>query len=245
MPRYKLIIEYNGTQFIGWQRQASGLSIQGLIEEAIFKFSQETVNLIGSGRTDAGVHALGQVAHFDLIKVFSPYTVVRAINHYLTPYLIAIQDCEIVNDKFHARFSAQRRHYMYRIINRTGKIIIDLDKAWQIREMLDLKEMELVARFFLGTHDFTSFRTVHCQAKSPIKTIDQIKFEQTGQEIRIFFTAPSFLHHMVRNITSAIIYVGLGKLQASDVQRILQAKDRGKAPPTAPACGLYFTHVEY
>jgi tRNA pseudouridine38-40 synthase len=245
MPRYKITIEYIGTNLCGWQRQAAGLSIQALIESAIFKFAQEDVNIVGSGRTDSGVHALGQVAHFDLVKNFEPFTVMRAINHFLKPNLIAVQDCCIVDESFHARFSAKKRHYIYRLINREGKIIVDSDRAWQIRPALNLNKMRAASEFLIGEHDFTSFRTIHCQAKSPIKTIDNIDFEKNGEEIKIYFAANSFLHHMVRNMTSALVYVGLNKLEPKDIEKILLAKDRSKAPPTAPAFGLYFTKVEY
>ncbi|MCC2646965.1 MAG: truA [Rickettsiaceae bacterium] len=245
MPRYKITIEYVGTDFCGWQRQQTGQSIQALIENAIKKFSQEEVNVIGSGRTDAGVHALGQVAHFDLVKNCEPFTVMRAINHYLKPNLIAVQDCCIVDESFHARFSAKKRHYIYRLINREGKIVIDNNRAWQIRPPLDISNMRDASQYLIGEHDFTSFRTIHCQAKSPVKTIDNIELEKDGEEIKIFFSANSFLHHMVRNMTSALVYVGLNKLSPEDIKNILLAKDRSKAPPTAPAFGLYFTKVEY
>lgn len=245
MPRYKIEIEYIGTNFYGWQRQASGISIQALIENAIFQFSQETVQVYGSGRTDSGVHALGQVAHFDLDATFMSHNVINGINYYLKPNLIAIQKCEIVSTDFHARFSAKKRHYMYRIINRKGKLIIDQDRAWSIKPPLDLNAMIAASKHLIGNHDFSSFRAARCQAKSPIKTLEQISFEQNGQEINIYFSAPSFLHHMVRNITGTLVNVGLGKIAVIDVKNILEAKDRVIACATAPACGLYFTHVEY
>ncbi|MDF2965005.1 MAG: truA [Rickettsiaceae bacterium] len=245
MARYKIIVEYVGTNFCGWQRQASGLSVQGLLEEAISKFTNEQVTVTGAGRTDAGVHAIGQVAHFDLVKDFTPYTVLRAINHFLNPNLIAVQECEIVSEDFHARFSAKRRHYMYRIINREGKLIIDVDRAWQVRQLLDLNKMQQAAHYLIGEHDFTSFRTVHCQARSPIKTIERIELEKNYNEIRLHISAPSFLHHMVRNIVGALVKVGVGLLQPEGIKDILLAKDRSKAPPTAPAHGLYFTKIEY
>lgn len=245
MPRYKIKIEYVGTDFCGWQKQNNGLSIQATIEESIFKFSQERVTLYAAGRTDAGVHATGQVAHFDLCKEFNPVTVINAINYYLTPHLIGIQECEIVNNDFHARFSALKRHYVYRIINRVGKVIIDNKKVWWIKDELDIGKMVAASKHLIGKHDFTSFRATHCQSKSPVKNLDKIEIVKDNQDIKIFYTAPSFLHHMVRNITGTLVYAGLGKIKVEQVAEILAAKDRSKAPATAPACGLYFIGVEY
>jgi tRNA pseudouridine38-40 synthase len=245
MTRYKITIEYLGTNLCGWQRQKDGISAQGLLEDAINKFSNERVTVFGAGRTDAGVHATGQVAHFELTKNYPEFTVTRAINHFLKPYLIAVQACAIVDSDFHARFSATMRHYTYRIINREGKTAIDIDRVWHVREPLSIEAMKEASTYLIGTHDFTSFRTIHCQAKSPIKTIEKISLEKAGGEIKIHFSAPSFLHHMVRNIVGTLVYVGLNKITAQDVQKILDAKNRSCAPPTSPACGLYFTKVDY
>lgn len=245
MPRYKITIEYDGTGISGWQRQINSSSVQQFIEEAIEKFSQEKVTVHGAGRTDSGVHALAQVAHFDLKKSYPDFIVQRAINHYLKPNRIIITDCEIVNETFHARFSAKKRHYRYIILNRPSPSSIDLDRSWHIREKLDIEKMQQAASILVGEHDFTSFRTMRCQALSPIKTIDEIKIHQEEEKIIVNISAKSFLHHMVRNIIGTIVPVGLGKISVEDISKIIQAKDRKEAGVTAPAQGLYFKKVEY
>ncbi len=245
LHRYKITIEYLGTNLAGWQRQANALSIQEILEEAIFKFSGEKVTLYAAGRTDAGVHALAQVAHFDLLKFHAPYTVMQAINHFTKHHPVGVVACEQVSEDFHARFSARARHYRYRVINRSGKVVLDLDRAWWIRPTLNVKQMQEGAKYLLGNHDFTSFRATHCQAKSPIKTLSQLDIERVGAEINFYLSAPSFLHHMVRNIVGTLTLVGLGKWQANDVKLALEAKKREAAGITAPAGGLYFTKVDY
>lgn len=245
MFRYKIVIEYKGTRYFGWQFQPGLPTIQETIENAIFGFSHEKTEVYGSGRTDAGVHALGQVAHFDLHKYYEPYTVIRAINHFLKPEDIVILGCEIVEQSFHARFSALRRVYKYKIINRNTPSAINRDLAWVVKKDLDINLMNEAAKILIGKHDFTSFRAIMCQAKSPIITLDDINVERTDDEITITVAARSFLHHMVRNIVGTLRKVGEGKLNKDDVKRILESKDRRAAEMTAPPDGLYLVKVEY
>jgi tRNA pseudouridine38-40 synthase len=243
--RYKLTIEYLGTNISGWQRQKGLISVQQLIEEAICDFSGERATVFAAGRTDAGVHALGQVAHFDLFKYYEPYRIMQAINHFLRPNLVGIISCQNVDDIFHARFSAKARHYLYKIINRNSPIIIDSGRAWRIKAPLDIESMKIGASYLIGTHDFTSFRASCCQAQSPIKTLSQLEIKKSGEAINFYFSAPSFLHHMVRNIVGTLSLVGLGKWQPIDVKLALEAKDRKAAGLTAPPYGLYFVKVDY
>jgi len=245
MPRYKIIIEYDGTNISGWQRQPDTSSIQQFIEDAIESFSQEKVIVHAAGRTDAGVHAIEQVAHFDLKKKFTTYIVQTAINHFLRPNLIVILSCDIVDDSFHARFSAIKRHYRYEVLNRRAPTALGVNKIWHIRESLDINNMQEAANILVGSHDFTSFRAAQCQGKSPLKTIDEISIYREGEKIIFIVRAKSFLHHMVRNIVGTLILVGTGKWRVDDISKALEAKDRRRAGPTAPACGLYFTKIDY
>ncbi len=245
MPRYKLIIEYNGTNFSGWQTQAHSPSIQQSIEKAIEKFSFQKVNIHAAGRTDAGVHAFGQVAHFDLEKSYRLKEVQGAINHHLKPLPINIIDCEEVDNVFHARFSAKKRYYRYIILNRKSSSIFSKDRAWHLRDELNFLDMQEAANILIGQHDFTSFRAKHCQAHSPIKTMDEISIFKEKDQVIIDLKAKSFLHHMVRNIVGSLSLVGQGKWNKDDIARILKAKDRQYAAATAPACGLYFVKVDY
>ncbi|MFV9875091.1 MAG: tRNA pseudouridine(38-40) synthase TruA [Rickettsiales endosymbiont of Dermacentor nuttalli] len=243
--RYKITIEYDGTNFCGWQRQKNAMSIQQKIEEAIYNLSQENVVVYGAGRTDAGVHANGQVAHFDLCKYFNCNTVRNALNFYLQNTHISIIDCEIVDKNFHARFSALKRAYKYIIVNRVSPLALERNRAWHIKHRLDLDVMRQAAKYLIGQHDFSSFRSAACQASTPIRTIEKIKIEQINESIFIYIIAPSFLHHMVRNIVGSLKLVGEYTWQAEDLHKVLCARDRAKAGPTAPACGLYFTQVVY
>lgn len=245
MPRYKITIEYDGTGVSGWQRQVNGNSIQQFLEEAIAKFSKEQVTVHGSGRTDAGVHAFAQVAHFDLELEHHPHIIQRTINHFLKPNKVIITECEIVDVEFHARFSAKRRLYQYVVLNRLVPSVLLENRAWHVRENLDVNKMQEAANLLLGLHDFTSFRATHCQALSPIKTVDEIKISQEDDKIFFNLKAPSFLHHMVRNIVGTLVLVGKGKWKVEDVARALAAKDRKASGPTAPAQGLYFVKVQY
>jgi len=245
--RYKLLIEYDGTNYFGFQRQkeAGQNSIAQSLETAIFKLSQEEVKIAASGRTDSGVHALGQVVHFDLKKTFEPYTMIMALNNYLRNETIAVLDCEIVDENFHARISAKMRHYEYIIVNRRAPLTLDKYRAHHVSQKLDIAAMQKAANHLIGRHDFSSFRDAECQALSPIKTIEKISLSQDGEKICISISAKSFLHHMVRNIVGTLIWVGSGKISADDMKKILEAKDRNKSGPNVPACGLYFLKSDY
>lgn len=245
MKRYKITIEYDGTNYLGWQRQKDGNSIQKSIEKAVESFSGQKATVTGSGRTDAGVHALGQVAHFDLESEHTDYRVMMALNHYLKDKNIVILGCETVDEKFHARFSAKKRFYKYRILNKKQLSPLRKNRVWEVRKELNIEKMQNAADLLIGEHDFTSFRDSDCQAKSPIKSIDEISIYRKKDEIIFEISAKSFLHHMVRNIVGTLRDVGIGKTSIKSFQKILEAKDRTKAGVTAPACGLYFVRVGY
>ncbi|MCA1909821.1 MAG: tRNA pseudouridine(38-40) synthase TruA [Magnetospirillum sp.] len=245
MARFKLLVEYHGTPFVGWQRQDNGASVQGCLEEAIFKLSGERVTVTAAGRTDAGVHATGQVVHFDLDKDFTAERVQGGLNFHLKPHPIAIRAAEAVSDDFHARFSALGRSYLYRIINRRAPLAIDADRAWWVAVRLDADAMHEAAQVLLGRHDFTSFRAAACQAQSPDKSLDVLDVTRIDEEIRIVAQARSFLHHQVRNMVGTLKLVGEGKWNAERVRQALAARDRSAAGPTAPPEGLYFTGVKY
>lgn len=245
MYRYKITIEYLGTNLAGWQRQAEVMSVQQILEEAIRKFSNEQVTLFGSGRTDAGVHAIAQIAHFDISRYFEPHKIIRAINYFVRPYAVGVWDCELVNSNFHARFSATTRHYVYRILNRPYPSVINLDRVWWISLPLDVSAIKKSSSYLLGKHDFTSFRAGSCQSKSPIKTLTKLDIIKENEEIKLYFSAPSFLHHMVRNIVGSLVLVGKNIWQPEQIKEVLEAKDRKAAGPTAPACGLYFMKTDY
>lgn len=245
MTRYKIIIEYDGTNFVGWQRQENGLSIQEVIEDAILDATKEKVVIHGSGRTDAGVHALGQVAHFDLESDFDPKKLRLSINHFIGKNSVAILDVEKVHEEFHARFDSQKRYYKYVILNRPIKSVLYQNLSWHVRNNLDIEKMKEASKFLEGNHDFSSFRASECQAKSPIKTLDKIQIKQDGEYIILNFTAKSFLHHMVRNLVGTLKMVGEGKISPNQVKDILEAKDRTKAGINAPPQGLFFLKVDY
>ena len=245
MNRYKIVIEYFGTNFIGWQKQPSGISVQGVIEDAIFAFTKQKAIVYAAGRTDAGVHARGQVGHFDLDETIGNVRLMRALNHFIMPHKISIISCEKVTEDFHARFSAQRRHYEYIILNRSAYGAIDEFRVWHVHQNLDLNKMKKAAECLIGHHDFSSFRSKECQAHSPMKTLDQLDITRDGDYIKFNLSAKSFLHHMVRNIVGTLSMVGAGKFQPEDMQKILDAKDRAAAGVTASADGLYFMKVDY
>jgi tRNA pseudouridine38-40 synthase len=245
MPRYKLIIEYDGTPFFGWQRQADALTVQGVVETAIHALSGEKLTLYGAGRTDAGVHALAQVAHVDLPKEYRTDTIRDALNKYLRPHPVAILSAEHVADNFDARRSAMRRHYVYRIRNRRPDLTLELKRVWRVARRLDAEAMHEAAKRLLGKHDFTTFRSTECQAKSPVKTLDQLDVERHGDEIRIVASARSFLHHQVRSMTGSLVHVGDGKWSADDLARALAARDRTACGQVAPSDGLYLVKVDY
>jgi tRNA pseudouridine38-40 synthase len=243
--RYKIIIEYDGSGFAGWQRQLNAPSVQAAIEDAIYSLSQERVTLHVAGRTDAGVHATGQVAHFDLAKYFKPEVVTGALNFYLKHKGVVILGTVEVDFNFHARFSATKRSYQYFIINRKAPLVIDHNRAWHVKEKLNVEAMHEAAQVLVGTHDFTSFRALACQSNSPIKTIDKIEVYAIQERIHFILSARSFLHHMVRNIVGTLRLVGNGKWSKEDVAIALAARNRSKAGPTAPPDGLYLIEVLY
>ncbi len=247
MPRWKITIEYDGTTFCGWQKQGGDefVTVQQIIEEAIFNFSREKVEIYGSGRTDSGVHAVGQVAHFDLEREVEAFKICEAINFYLNPYDVSITSAEKVEDDFHARFSAKKRHYHYKILNRKCKSPINKNRAWLFPYDLDEKLMQEAADLLMGKHDFTTFRATRCQSKSPIKTIDKIKIVRDGDFIYMDISAQSFMHHQVRNIIGTLAMVGDGRWTIEDFKNAFEACDRTKGGVTAPACGLYFTKIDY
>jgi tRNA pseudouridine38-40 synthase len=245
VTRYKLTLEYDGAGFAGWQRQDNGPSVQAALEAAVLGFCGETVTVQGAGRTDAGVHALGQVAHLDLAKETDADTVRDALNAHLKPAAVAVLAAEAVAGDFHARFSALERGYRYRIVNRRAPLALDRGRAWFVPQPLDAAAMHDAAQALLGNHDFTSFRASECQAKSPVKTLDVLDVIRDGQELRIEARARSFLHHQVRNMVGTLKLVGEGKWRRADVTRALEARDRSAAGPTAPAAGLYLVAVRY
>lgn len=245
VKRFKLRLEYNGTPFCGFQRQENAPTIQEHVEKALEAFTGEPATLYVAGRTDAGVHARGQVAHVDLPAHLETDVIQRATNAHLRPNPISVVRVEEVPEDFHARFSAKRRYYLYRIINRPAPLTFDENLAWHVKYDLDEKAMAEGAKYLLGCHDFTTFRTVHCQAKSPVRTLDTLDVERVGEEILIRTNALSFLHHQVRNMVGTLALVGSGKWTPQDVGRALQAKDRRQGGPTAPSCGLYFMDVDY
>jgi tRNA pseudouridine38-40 synthase len=245
MPRYRLLIEYDGGPFVGWQMQAGGPSVQGVITEAIAAFADEKVTVHGAGRTDAGVHALGQVAHVDLARDWRPDRVRDALNARLRPHPVAVVAVEKAADSFHARFSAKRRHYLYRIVNRRADLTLERNRAWRVPRPLDAAAMHAAAQRLIGRHDFTTFRAAECQAKSPVKTLDRLDVERAGDEVRVYASARSFLHHQVRSMVGSLILVGEGKWSADDLAAVLAARSRAACGPVAPPEGLYLVGVEY
>jgi tRNA pseudouridine38-40 synthase len=245
MPRYRVRLEYDGSGFVGWQRQANGLSIQEALELAIERFCGEAVRVHAAGRTDAGVHALGQVAHFDLERDAPVDTVRDAVNFHLKPAPIAILESSLVPDDFHARVSARRRSYLYRIVNRRSPLALDVNRAWHVGPALDAAAMDEAAQILVGRHDFTTFRATWCQARSPVKTLDLLQIRREGEEIRIVAEARSFLHHQVRNMVGTLKLIGEGRWTPSDMKAALEAQDRAAGGPTAPPDGLYLVRVDY
>jgi tRNA pseudouridine38-40 synthase len=245
MPRYRLTLEYDGGPFAGWQRQENGPSVQGALEDAIHKLSGERVTVAGAGRTDAGVHARGQVAHFDLTKEFAADTVRDALNAHLRPQPIAVLDAAVAAPDFHARFSASARHYEYRILCRRAPPALDRGHVWHVARALDVNAMHAGAEALIGQHDFTTFRAAECQAKSPVKTLDRFDVMAQGEEIVVAARARSFLHHQVRSMVGTLRLVGEAKWRPADVARALQARDRAACGPVAPAEGLTLLRVDY
>lgn len=247
MMRYKITVEYDGTNYCGLQKQPDlqNKSVEEIIENAVFSFAQERVKINASGRTDAGVHALAQVAHFDLSKNFATHKIISGLNNYLRQEDIAIIDCQLVDENFHSRFNAKMRHYRYLIVNRRAPLTLQKNRAWHLTQQIDFKAMEQAAQFLVGEHDFSAFRDAECQAKSSVRTITGIILKKNADEIIIEVSAKSFLHHMVRNIVGTLVWVGIDKIKAEELKTILEKKDRTKSGPNAPACGLYFVRVDY
>ena len=245
MPRYKLILEYDGTPFVGWQRQKNGLSVQEVIETAIETINGAHVAIRGAGRTDAGVHASGQVAHADLIKHWRTDVLRDALNAHMRPAHVAVLATEAVPDTFDARFSAIRRHYLYRIVNRRAPLTFESGRAWLVKRRLNAEAMHEAAQLLLGRHDFSTFRAAECQASSPMRTLERLDVIRNGEEIGICASARSFLHHQVRSMVGSLEYVGSGKWSALDLRAALDACDRRRCGMVAPAAGLYLTQVDY
>jgi tRNA pseudouridine38-40 synthase len=245
MTRFTLTIEYDGTPYMGWQRQAHGPSVQAAIEEAIAKTSGTEVQLHAAGRTDAGVHALAMRAHFDLETKLTPFRLMGALNAHLRPAPIAILDCVVVPDDWHARFSCIGRAYEYRIVNRRAPLAIERDRAWQVIQKLDAEAMHKAAQLLVGLHDFTTFRSAHCQSDSPVKTLDRLDVRREGEHVFVEAEARSFLHHQVRSMVGSLAAVGTGRWTAADLQAALDAKDRTALAHNAPPEGLYFVRAVY
>jgi tRNA pseudouridine38-40 synthase len=245
VPRYKLIVEYDGTPYRGWQYQADVPTVQGAIEDAVAQFDGQRVTIQGAGRTDAGVHALAQAAHVDLRGEHDGGTVRDALNFYLRPQPIAILSAERVGADFNARFSATKRHYLYRIVNRRPDLALDLGRVWRVGRPLDAEAMRTAAKQLLGNRDFTTFRSTECQSKSPVKTLDQLDIEADGRNVNVIVSARSFLHNQVRSMVGSLVHVGEGKWSAEDLTRILEVRDRTLCGQVAPPEGLYLVKVDY
>jgi tRNA pseudouridine38-40 synthase len=245
MPRYRLLVEYDGAPFVGWQRQDNGSSVQAALEEAVLRFAQEEVRVQGAGRTDSGVHALGQVAHVDLVRAFPPDTVRDALNFHLKPAPVSVLEAAVAAPDFHARFSAKGRRYLYRIVNRRSPLALERGRVWHIPYPLDAAAMHEAAQVLVGRHNFSSFRAAECQAASPVKTLDALDVAREGDEIRIVAAARSFLHSQVRIMVGTLKLAGDGHWTAADVAAALAAQARAKAGPTAPPDGLYLAEVRY
>lgn len=245
MPRYRLLLEYDGTPFQGWQRQANGPSVQAAVEDALLACSGETATVIAAGRTDAGVHALGQVAHLDLARTWAPERLMAALNHHLRPAPVAILEVREAAADFHARFSAVRRRYLYRILNRRAPPTLEANRVWHVPVRLCAERMHEAAQALVGQHDFTSFRSSECQSKSAVKTLSLIHVRRTGELVEMRLAARSFLHHQVRNIVGTLKLVGEGKAPVEHMRAVLEARNRAAAGQTAPAEGLFLVGVDY
>ncbi|MBL8699773.1 MAG: tRNA pseudouridine(38-40) synthase TruA [Alphaproteobacteria bacterium] len=245
MARYRLTIEYDGGPFVGWQRQDNGPSVQAALEAALAKFTRETPETIAAGRTDAGVHALGQVVHFDLARDWEPAKLRDALNYHLRPDPVVVVDAAAVPEAFHARLSAVRRSYLFRILNRTAPPALEVGRVWHVDRRLDVEAMHAAAQLLVGHHDFTSFRATTCQARSPLKTLDRLDVRRVGDEVHVDAVARSFLHHQVRNMVGTLKLVGDGKWSPAEVGGALASRDRRAAGPTAPPDGLYLVAVDY
>jgi tRNA pseudouridine38-40 synthase len=246
MPRYRLLIEYDGTGFLGWQNQTTGHTVQGVLEKAVQKLQGGNyAPVFSAGRTDTGVHALGQVGHVDLLKEWDPFVLRNAINGNVRPHRVSVIEVALVPDDFHARFSAKEREYLFRILNRRAPPTLDANKVWHVPVDLDHDAMQDAAQHLHGTHDFTTFRASDCQALSPVKTIDHFSVSRFGEEIEISVRSRSFLHHQVRSMVGTLKHVGEGKWQSSDLKRALVAADRKACGVVSPPQGLYLIRVGY
>ncbi|RWX76852.1 tRNA pseudouridine(38-40) synthase TruA [Neorhizobium lilium] len=247
MPRYRMIVEYDGTPYVGWQRQKNGHSVQTALQNAVLGLTGETVVIRGAGRTDSGVHAMGQVTHVDLSRDWQPDKLRNAVNAYLMTAgeKVSVIDVQAVEATFDARFSAIRRHYLYRILNRPSPLALEAKRAWWVSRDLDHEVMNAAAQTLIGRHDFTTFRSIHCQATSPIRTLDRLDVSRTGHLIEIRATAQSFLHNQIRSFAGTLKLAGQGKMTPQDVRAALDARDRKECGPVAPPDGLYFMQVDY
>jgi tRNA pseudouridine38-40 synthase len=245
MPRYKLIVEYDGAPFCGWQTQADQMTVQGVLTTAFEALSGEKTLVQGAGRTDAGVHARGQVAHVDLAKAWQTDTIRDGLNAHLRPHPVAVLSAERVPDEFNARMSAVKRHYLYRIVNRRPDLTFDLKYAWRVARPLDAAAMHAAAQRLTGKHDFTTFRSTECQAKSPEKTLDQLDVARDGVDVLVRASARSFLHNQVRSMVGSLVMVGAGNWSADDLAKALAARDRAACGQVAPPDGLYLMKVDY
>jgi tRNA pseudouridine38-40 synthase len=245
MPRYRLTIEYDGSPYAGFQAQAGLPTVQGAIETAVKGFCGQTVRIAAAGRTDSGVHATGQVVHVDLDKAWPAETVMNALNAHLVKEGVAVLESAVVSEDWHARFSATGRRYLFRILNRPGRPALERGKVWHMRKPLDAGAMHEAAQVLVGHHDFTTFRDLACQSKSPEKTLDVATVRRVGEEVHLVFEARSFLHRQVRSMTGTLVEVGLGRWTAQDVAEALAARDRTACGPVAPSDGLYLTGVSY
>lgn len=243
MTRFRVTLEYDGTDLIGWQENRQGPSVQSVLRDAIYAFCGVRPDVVAAGRTDAGVHAIAMVAHFDLPGDYTANTVMRAVNFYLVGRPVAILSCDIVPDDFNARFDCVARHYKYIVLNRSAAPVLNKNRVWWVPRALDIAAMRNAATRLVGHHDFTSFRATQCQAKSPIKTLDVCNITADGDNIIFEFSARSFLHHQVRNMVGTLVEIGLGK--PYDIDEIFAARARSAAGPTAPASGLYFISADY
>ncbi len=247
MPRFRMSVEYDGTSYVGWQKQDNGHSVQAALQNAIQSLTGETVSIRGAGRTDSGVHAMGQVIHADISREWKPFKLRNALNAHLmmANERVSVIDVQQVSDDFDARFSAVKRHYLYRIINRPSPLAVEAGRAWWVPKPLDHEAMHAAAQMLVGHHDFTTFRSAHCQAKSPVRTLDRLDVTRTGDLIEIRASAQSFLHNQIRSFAGTLKLAGEAKMSPDDVRRALEARDRKECGPVAPPEGLYFMKVDY
>ena len=245
MPRFKLTLEYDGAPFVGWQRQENGLSVQEVLEAAVFAMTGERRVVGGAGRTDAGVHATGQVAHLDLMRDWAPFRLAEGLNAHLVPHPVAVIGAERTAADFDARHSARARIYRYRVVNRRAPLALESGRAWRVKRKLDVEAMRAASRALVGRHDFTTFRDVQCQANSPVRSLDRLDIAADGDAVLFEVAALSFLHRQVRSMVGSLIDVGTGRWTVDDLKAALEAADRGRCGQVAPACGLYLARVEY